>query len=420
MKDANSVSYRMKVWVKLLIGSALGLLLGFLLPRDNAAVSNILSYLARLATGMGRYTAAAIIVFSLTIAIYELNQDGKFWSLVFRSLLVIVLTSVFVIVLGVVITILFPPERIPIIIEQQTREISLGTGLYFLEMFPSNMLSVISSDGTYLFPLCIFAFFMAIGLSYDKNYTKPVLSLIDSLSRIFYHIAAFFSEVLGLLIIVLAAFWAVQYHSAIEAGVFKAIMRLLLIFSAVLAFIILPLLLYLIKKHKTPWKAVYASLGSAIASFFSGDVNFSLSLLIQQSKENLGIRRRANPVIVMLWLTFGRAGSAMVAALSFIVIIKSYSSLDIPVANLLSIGGQALLLSFLLARNPGDGAFAALAVLCAGYGRNFETGYLILKPIAFFLISIGAFLDVMIASIGSFAIARITGYCSEREIKHFI
>jgi Na+/H+-dicarboxylate symporter len=410
----------MKVWVKLFIGSALGLLLGFLLPGDNEAVSNVFSYLARFATGAGRYTASALIVFSLTIAIYELNQDGKFWVLVFRSLLVIVLTSVFVIALGIVITVFFPPERIPIIIEQQTGEISLGTGLYFLEMFPSNMLSVITSDGTYLFPLCIFSFFMAIGLSYDRNYTKPVLSLIDSLSRIFYHIAAFFSEILGLLIIILAAYWAIQYNSAVETGIFKAIMRLLLIFSLVLAFIILPLFLYLIKKHQMPWKVVYASLGSALAAFFSGDINFSIPVLIQQAKENLGIRRRANPIIVMLWLAFGRAGSAMVAAVSFIVIIKSYSSLDIPVENLLSIGGQALVLSFLLARNSGDGAFAALAVLCAGYGRNFETGYLILRPIAFFLISIGTFLDIMIVSIGSFAIARINGYSSEREVKHFI
>jgi Na+/H+-dicarboxylate symporter len=410
----------MKVWVKLLIGSMLGLLLGFLLPHDNPSVLDAFSYLAKLAISAGRYTAAPLIIFSLTIAIYELRQDSGFWRLVFRTLLLIVVSSVFVIALGIVVTMFFPPERIPILIEQQAEQITLGTGLYFLELFPSNMMSIISSDGIYLFPLCVFAFFMAIGLSYDKNYTKPVLSIVDSLSRIFYHIAAFFSEILGLLVIVLSAYWAIQYHTIIDAGIFKAILRFLLIFSGILAFIILPLFIFLVKKYRKPWKLIYAALGSAIAAFFSGDINFTLPVLIQQSNENLGIRRRANAVTVMLWTVFGRAGSAMVAAISFIVIIKSYSSLGIPYENLLSIGLQSLLISFFLARNPGDGAFAALAVLCSGYGRGFETGFLILKPVAFYLISIGTFLDVMIASLGSFAIARLSGFQIEKETKNFI
>ncbi|MDR2864629.1 MAG: cation:dicarboxylase symporter family transporter [Spirochaetaceae bacterium] len=410
----------MKVWVKLLIGSALGLLLGFLLPNDNPAVSAVFSYLAQLALSAGRYIALPLIVFSLTIAIYELRQDGAFWPLVFRVMAVIVGTSLLVIGLGIAVTMFFPPERIPILIEQQAEQITLGTRLYFLEMFPSNMMSVLSSDGVYLLPVCVFAFFMAIGLSYDKNYTKPVLSIIDSLSRIFYHIAAFFSEILGVLIIILAAYWTIQYHTLMDAGIFKAITRLLLIFSLILAFIILPLLLYFVKKYKTPWKVLYASLGAAFASFFSGDINFSLPVLIQQSKENLGIRRRITVVSVMLWTTFGRAGSAMVAAISFIVILKSYSSLDIPAVNLFNIGLHAFLISLMLARNPGDGAFAALAVICSGYGHGFETGFLILKPMAFYLVSIGVFLDVMIASLGLFVIGRITGLQTERKIKEFI
>jgi Na+/H+-dicarboxylate symporter len=410
----------MKVWVKLLIGSAMGLLLGFLLPYDNTVVSGAFSYLAKLAVSAGRYTAAPLIIFSLTIAIYELRQDNRFWRLVFRTMAFIVVTSVFVIALGIVVTMFFPPERIPILIEQQAEQTTLGVGLYFLEMFPSNMMSVISSEGIYLFPICIFAFFMAIGLSYDKNYTKPVLSIVDSLSRIFYHIAAFFSEILGVLLIALSAYWAIQYHTVMNAGVFKAIVRLLLIFCLILAFIILPLFLFFIKNNKNPWKIVYATLGSAIAAFFSGDINFTLPVLIQQSKENLGIRRRSNAVTVMLWTVFGRAGSAMVAAVSFIVIIKSYSSLGIPHENLLSIGLQALAISFFLARNPGDGAFAALAVLCSGYGHGFETGFLILKPVAFYLISIGTFLDVALASLGSFAVAQLSAFQTEKETKNYI
>ncbi|MDR0526574.1 MAG: dicarboxylate/amino acid:cation symporter [Spirochaetaceae bacterium] len=410
----------MKIWIKLLAGSILGLVLGFLLPAENETISRVFNFLGELAIGMGRYTAAAMLLFSLTIAIYELRQDGIFWTLVTRTMAVIIVVSIFTIGIGVAVATFFPPERIPILTEQNPEQLSLETGRYFLEMFPSNMLSVVSGNGIYLFPVCIFAFFMAIGLSYDKTYTKTVISLVDSLSRIFYHIGTFFSEILGLLIIVLSAYWALRYQAVQKAEVFHAIVRLLLVFSLVLAALVLPLFLFFVKRYKTPWKIVYASLGSSFAAFFSGDINFSLPVFMQQTKENLGIRRRANMVITMLWTSFGRSGSAMIAAISLLVIIKSYSSLDLEASALVGIVLQTLLISFLLSRNPGNGAFAALSVLCASYGHGLEAGYLILKPMAFYLVSIGAFLDMVIASLGSFAVARLSGFQVERELKHFV
>ena len=110
----------------------------------------------------------------------------------------------------------------------------------------------------------------------------------------------------------------------------------------------------------------------------------------------------------------------MVAAAAFIVIIKSYSSLGVTLTDVVFIGLRAVIISFLLARQSGDAAYTALAVLCIGYGRGYEAGYLILKPIAFYLIAIGTFLDVMINCFAGFAIARISGFQEEREIRHFI
>jgi Na+/H+-dicarboxylate symporter len=410
----------MKVWVKLLIGSVLGLLLGFFLPGDNEAVSGIFSFLVEIAIGMGRYTAVALILFSLIIGIYELRQDGEFWKLVLKTIAGIAATAVFVITAGIIITAVFPPGRIPVLTEQSAEKFSLEAERCFIEMFPSNMLSAITGNGGYLFPVGVFALFTAIGLSYDKNYTKQIISIVDSLSRIFYNITALFSEILGFMIIILSAYWAIRYQSVIQTGVFNGIIYFLLIFALVFAFIIMPAALYFVNKYKTPWKTVYASVNAAIAAFFSGDINFSVPVFTHQTKENLGVRRRANTVTTLLWTTFGRSGSAMVAVISFVVIVKSYSSLNIEAGMLINIGLNAFLISFLLGRNPGDGAFAVLAVLCSRYGHDFETGYLILKPISFYLISVGTFLDIMFASFGCFTIARISGFQIERETKRFI
>ena len=410
----------MKIWLKLLIGSILGIFLGFVLPPDNQAVSEAVSWLARLAIQIGRYSLMPVLVFSLTIAIYELRQDGQFWKLTGKTFLVIICSSAFVIAAGITAVLMFPPARIPILIEKQAQMITLNTAEHILQVFPSNMFAAVLGDGLFILPVCVFAFFLGMGLSYDRNYTKPVTSLIDSLSRIFYHIVSFFSEILGLIMIVLSAYWAIRFHSVLQAEVFRSLILLLGIFSVILGFGILPLFLYLVKPKTNPWAVLYGSLSQAIAGFFSGDINFTLPVLFRHVKENLGTRRRSNAVTVALFAVFGRAGSAMVAAMAFIVIINSYSSLGLTTANIFSIATRAFLISFLLAGHPGSGAFTALAVLSMGYGQGFEAGYLILKPMAFYLIAIGTFLDIMICSIATYGISRSSGFQENKRIDQFI
>ena len=379
-----------------------------------------MAWLGELAIRIGRYGLAPILVFSLTIAVYELRQDGQFWGLVFKTFLVIAGVSVFVISAGILVTLSFPPARIPILIEEQAEVVSLNTAANILSLFPSNMFAAVLNDGIYLMPVYVFAFFLGMGLSYDRNYSKPVIALLDSLSRIFYHIVSFFSEILGLVMIALSAYWAVRFNGVLKADVFRDLILLLGIFSVILGFGILPLFLYFLKPKTNPWLVLYGSISQALAGFFSGDINFTLPVIFRHIKENLGTRRRANAVTVALFTTFGRAGSAMVAAVAFIVIIKSYSLLGITFSEVMAICLRALLISFLLARHPGDGAYTALAVLCLGYGSGYEAGYLILKPLAFYLIAIGTFLDVMIASLASYAIARDSGFIEEKKSVNFI
>jgi len=410
----------MKVWVKLLIGSILGMTIGFLLP-NNETVFAALQWLEKLALGIGRYAVIPVLVFSLTVAVYELRMDEQFWPMVLKNFVLIIAASFLVIFSGIIITSIFTPKQIPIVTVEQMEAIGINVGENILELFPSNMFSVLAGGGMYLFPVCVFAFFMGMGLNYDRNYSKPVISLVDSLSRIFYHVASFFSEILGFILIVLAAFWAVQFSGALQTKVFGGLIALLAVFSIILCFGILPLFLYLLKPKVNPWRILYGFLGPAIAAFFSGDVNFSIPVLQRHSKENFGIRRRSSALSLSLFATFCRCGSAMVAAAAFIVIIKSYSYLRIGTLDLLTIGMYAFAISFVLSRHPGNGAFIALAALCLIYGGGeYKAAYLIMKPLAFYLVAIGTFIDVMLNAFGTYVLARTNGFIEEKNLVHFI
>jgi Na+/H+-dicarboxylate symporter len=409
----------MKVWVKLLIGSILGIILGSLMP-ENQRLMEWLAWFEQFALRVGRYAVVPMLFFSLTIGIYELRQDRQFWPLVLKNCLMIAGVSILVIFAGVLVTLVFTPSRIPILAEEQIEAIGLDVAANINELFPYNMLSVFAGDGVYLFPVCVFAFFLGLGLSYERSYSKPVVALVDSLSHVFYNIALFFIEILGFIIIVLSCYWTICFREVLRAEIFLKLILLLGIFAVVLCFVILPLLLYFIRPKVNPWAVLYGSLGPAITAFFSGDINFSLPALLSHTRENLGVQRKSNAVSLMLFTTFCRAGSAMVAAIAFIAIFKSYSTLTIPFEEVFSICIQALLISFLLARHPGDGAYTALAVLCLGYGKGFEAGYLILKPLAFYLVAIGTFIDVMIASFATYVTAHISGYTEEKSAAHGI
>jgi Na+/H+-dicarboxylate symporter len=411
----------MKVWVKLLIGSILGMTIGFLLPAESQRIFEVFQWLEKLALGIGRYAVVPVLVFSLTIAVYELRLNDQFWSMVIKNILLITGISVLVISLGILATLFFSPGRIPIETVEQVEMLRLDTAANVMDIFPSNMFSVLAGSGIYLFPVCIFAFFLGMGLNYDRSYARPVISMIDALSRIFYHVASFFSEIFGFILIVLSAYWAVRFHGIVQIKVFKDIIVMLGVFSIVLCFGILPLLLYFLKPRVNPWIILYGSLGPAITAFFSGDINFSIPILQRHSKENFGIKRCSGSLSLALFSTFCRCGSAMVAAIAFIVIIKSYIYLSIPVMSLISIGLRALLISFLLARHPGDGAYVALAALCLGHGGGeYQAGYLILKPLAFYLVAIGAFIDVMLNSFGTYIMARSNGFIEEKNPGQFI
>jgi Na+/H+-dicarboxylate symporter len=415
----------MKVWVKLLTGAILGVVLGFVLPfEENRMIAGGVEFLAQLALRIGRYVAPPLVVFSLTVAIYELRQQGQFWRLVGKCLLAILATSIIVLTFGIgVARFFFSNGRIPIVVENAVEISPISAEQSAFEVFPSNMLSVLAGDGIFILPLCIFAFFMAIGLTCNRNYAKPVLSFFDSLSRIFFHIAVFFSEILGFVIITLSAYSAWQYRLALTRGIFSSFIWLLLGITLSLSFVVLPLFLCLFcrRNRLAPWTKVYGSLGPAIAAFFSGDINFTLPLIFLHGKENLGINRQVNTVSPLLYTIIGRSGSALIAAVSFIVILQSYSSLEITFEQIMQIWVRALFLSLMLGRNSGDGAVTAIAALCFWTQEGFETGYLILKPIGFFLIACATLIDCMAAMLGSYAIARITpDASSEKSIRHYI
>jgi aerobic C4-dicarboxylate transport protein len=186
------------------------------------------------------------------------------------------------------------------------------------------------------------------------------------------------------------------------------------------AFGVFPGALYLLGIKENPYRWLYAALGPAIAGLFSGDHYVALGVLNKHGKESLGVPRMVGSAVYPLFGVLGRAGTAMVASVSFILVLRSYSNLEITFLQTLWVMLFSFLVSFVLGAAPGMGAFYGLFMLSSIYQRGYQDGYLLMQAVAPLLVSFGAFLDVLSAAFASLLIAREENVWTEVETENFI
>jgi aerobic C4-dicarboxylate transport protein len=122
-------------------------------------------------------------------------------------------------------------------------------------------------------------------------------------------------------------------------------------------------------------------------------------------KENLGVPRSVGSAVFPVAAVFAKGGTALVTAASFILILRSFTALEITFGQVLWVMVATFGISFILGSVPGSGVLVALSLLSSSYGRGMEEVYLILLPIVPILISIGVFLDVVTSAFIGYVVA---------------
>ena len=409
----------MKIWLKYLIGIALGVIFALVAGTENALFVQAAAFLSKAAIQFGRYALYPAVFFGFTLSIFELRENRSLLKVALITSFIIGAAALLLSFIGLLSVIIHTPARIPIFVESISDIHALGIKESLLQLLPSSSFEAVV-NGTYILPLCIFGGFAGAGCAVDKNIAKPTITLIDSLARISYAVLVFFVDMLVFGMVAVSAYWVVTFHEMLLTAVFADFAILLLIDLLIVALVIYPAVLKIFCRDINPYRVLYASLAPMLAAFFSQDTHVALSVLLRHSNESLGVRRRISSVALPIFSIFGRAGSALVITASFIVILKSYSSLPLNIQDMLWLVGTASLFSCLLGRFPAGGTYIALASVCALYGRGFESGYLILRPAAFFIGSISAAINALTAITGTYITAYRFNMIGRKDLRFFI
>ena len=393
----------MRIWLKYLIGIAIGLISALVFSPSTVQGQAALDFIVEIAVRFGRYALLPVLFFSVSISFFKLRDEK-------------LLTKASAWTFGVIFSSL---PRIPITTEKASEASSFAWQTLITKLFPFSGFESLM-DGAYLLPCFIFAGLAGAGAASDKNASKAAVGLFDSLSKVFYIVLSFFIEIFAVGMIAVMCRWTIDFISAISSGVYNGLIIMLTADLLIVAFIIYPLILRFLCHEMHPYRVLYASICPFLVAFFSGDTNLALALNLRHGKESLGIKRRINAFSFPLFSIFGRGGAALVQAAGFVLILRSYSSLGIPVLDVLWIAGVSFLLSFALAEIPLGGPFAAITSMCILYGRGFESGYLLLKNAVPVICAYAAGIDSLTAMFGSYIIAVKTKMIHHQELRKFI
>ena len=108
----------MKIWIKFLIGCALGILLALFLPFEHIQLKAFFKFCAELTVRMGRYFLLPVLFFNMTIAVTKLRDTRKLlrtglFTLITGAGITLITTSI-----GIVSALIIKLPRIPISVEK--------------------------------------------------------------------------------------------------------------------------------------------------------------------------------------------------------------------------------------------------------------------------------------------------------------
>ncbi len=414
----------MKIWLKLLIGTIIGVLFALVVPgREHLAAG--LRSASEVVTQIGRYAVFPLVFASLAMGIYTLRLDKQALIIYRQTALYLVASTAILALVGLGSVVLFSP-RIPIItisVDAPAIPVLPGT---LKQVFPGNLFAVFAAPDGLLLPLVVLAVILGANLTFDRVITRPIVQLADSVSRTFYHLNSLIAELLWIGMIPVSASAVVDILLTRNLEIYNELFLIIVIDCLFVIFAIYPVLLYLMDRDSNPFKVLYGAAAAAIAGLATGNEFLTTGLLIKHGKENLGVPRTIGSVVTSTFAVFGRAGTALISSISFYLILNSLlPSADIDVLKVLFVFVFSVLVSFALSSVPGLGAYVSLSLLSLQFDRFWPTfgianHYKILEPVKGVLVSLAVMLDAITAYLGSYMVTRKQAQLAIKEARDFI
>ncbi len=395
----------MKLWMRLVAGTVIGLVVGLYYPIGSSGSIEFLETLSRVLVTVGRYVVFPLAFFGVLIGVHELRQDKMTIKVYGKASLLILGATAGSVILGTLVTLLLSPRRIPPIFQESVIPELPDVASFVIGVFPANMFSAFLSGPGFLLPVVAAALILGLVLHHEGSPVDAAVDVSEALARTFYRLNAWMNEVVAVAMIGVTAYWVVQLRTVSDLGLFAPLIWTVTGIAVLVSLVGYSLVVFFAADRYQPFTWLYGLILPVVTAFFAGDSYFALGPLTRVAKENYGISREAAAPVLTLSTLFAKAGSAMVVAASFVTVFRSYTALEITFSQVLWIMLAAFAISFALGRTPGVTVIVGLSVLASWYGEGMQDIFLILLPALPVLTGIAVAMDTITSAAVTFLVA---------------
>lgn len=391
----------------------MGTILYIALPPSMVDGTPAISFLAELSLSIGGYALILTLAAGIPVSVFRLSESHRFSKILSSGVVFFAVSLVVTAGLGLAAALIIRPAPLPLISESSVMQ-PLDPFDLIRSIFPTSIFSSFSSSATWFLPLAFFMLAFGLALSHDPVMSRPLIPVLDVISRAAYLINAFVSEILGILLIPISLYRLLELRDTGTLSEYKGILVYSAAATIILLSVIFPILYRVLGGKSNPYVLLYSMTGPLLATAASGSIFFSSGTTLRHISESLGIKRNTNAVIFPLALLSGRIGSVFVVASSFIAMFLSYSR-NIPSA------GQILLLLIIVPFSVLVGTagirsdiLVMLSLTCILFGQGFQNGASLLVPVGLPLSICAVLLD---GAWMVYSTALIAEHHGERAIK---
>lgn len=385
---------RLNLYIFLAIG--MGLLAAFFVPINmmTTSVGQVVWLGGDIVVRFLGYLARPLFFFSVVLSVAYLRRHKKFWPVLAQVVLLGVFFSFLFSLLGALVALVVPTQRIVISLDQELLKPLMGAQEVVDRVMPLNFFAILLDN--WFFPLFFLASLIGLNLMFDAESTEPSFNLFDSLSRVFYNALATIMRFAFIPAFLLAYRLGIEFKGNLQLVQFYSILRLAAISTLVLVFGLLPLFYSWFVEAKKPFnwlKGGSGVIGFAITN--TSDVaNYAGYAYMSHQKQR--IKRDIGGMLIPLFMLFFRAGIAFMVSMSMVLILKSYSTLEISFGQLTVTVLASFIASFFIVAPAGTSFAQAMLLTAFMYGRGIEGGLRVVDSIAPYLSGLANFMDIAV------------------------
>ena len=415
---------RIPLYGKILIGIAIGILLGIIsiFTHTRGFIIDYVKPFGTIFLNLLKLIAIPLIFTSLVSGIAGLSNIKKFSKLGVQTFVLYIITTVVAISIGLVLVNLIRPgdyfsqdKRSELMAtygqsisadEENTQKLDHRSPLQFLvDMVPENIVKA-ASNNTSMLQVIVFAVLFGLALiSIQEKYSEPVKKFILGLNEVILKIVDFIMLVAPIGVLALMAGLIVDFVGEDVAEGMQLFISLGLYFLTVLAGLFIIILIFypsLVKIFsKVPFKQFYKAIFPAqLVAFSTSSSAATLPVTMEQVEKELGIDREITSFVLPLGVTINMDGTSLYQAVAS-VFIAQVMGIDLSLSQMLTILIMAVMASIGSAGVPGAGMVMLIIVLNS-VGIPLEGLALILavdRPLDMFRTVVNVTGDAMIATL---------------------